>query len=206
MSEGHAGRLAGLIRSGRIHKAPVTPDSSTETVHLNTCDADRNMVALTQTHGGGYGSRVAVPGLGIVLNHGMSRFDPRPGRPNSIGPGKKVLNNTSPLIMTFDDRPMAAIGLPGGRMIPSVIANFVVGLADFGMTPGEVIGRPRIHTIGGAVLATRDLPEAARNAIEARGHHLEDVDGVAGLASGVLVGTDRIVGAAQAGPEAAAGI
>ena len=39
-------------------------------------DGDRNMVSLTQTHGNGFGSFVTAPRTGIILNHGMWRFDP----------------------------------------------------------------------------------------------------------------------------------
>lgn len=202
----HAESLAGLIRSGGIRTMPGGSVQSGDTVHVSTCDADRNMVALTQTHGAGWGSRVGVPGLGIVLGHGMSRFDPRPGRPNSISPGKAVLHNMSPIVITFDGEAAGAIGLPGGRMIPSVVAQFVVDLVDFGMTPGEALSHPRIHTEDGPIHATGDLPEAARNAIEERGHQLESVDAIAGLASGLMVGPARIVGAAQAGPEASLGV
>jgi len=206
LSEEYAASLAELVRTGKIGSAPGDVDIAKETIHCSACDADRNMVALTQTHGGGWGSRVAVPGLGIVLGHGMSRFDPRPGLPNSPGPWKSPLHNMSPLILTVDGKLVGCVGLPGGRTIPSLIPQFVIGLVDFGMTPGEMLSRPRIHTEGAEIRVTEDVPEMARNAIEVRGHELKDVNALGGMASGILVKRGRIIASAQAGPEASLGI
>ena len=36
-----------------------------------------------------HGAQVTVDGLGLILGHGMSRFDQRPGHPNSVGPDKR---------------------------------------------------------------------------------------------------------------------
>jgi len=41
------------------------------------------MISLTATQGWMYGSHLVVDGLGLVLNHGMSRFDYTPGDPNA---------------------------------------------------------------------------------------------------------------------------
>ena len=46
------------------------------TSHLNVIDADRNMVACTTTLGEGFGSAVVASGTGILLNNGMTWFDP----------------------------------------------------------------------------------------------------------------------------------
>ncbi|MGE4427832.1 MAG: gamma-glutamyltransferase, partial [Solirubrobacteraceae bacterium] len=58
------------------------------TTQIVTADADGNVVALITTIGGDYGSLVVVPGTGILLNNSMMNWDPRPGRTNSIAPGK----------------------------------------------------------------------------------------------------------------------
>lgn len=202
-SHGYAQKLASRVRAGNFAGDPSDFDPTTETVHVNTCDADRNMVAMTQTHGGGYGSRVAVPGLGIVLGHGMSRFNPESGHPNSPGPWKQPLHNMSPLILTRDGEPVAAIGLPGGRTIPSLMSQFVADIVDFGMTAGEQLSFPRIHTQGDAIQHTDDLPEYARKAISERGHELLRTDAIGGIASSIVIRGDTICGGSQGGTEAA---
>lgn len=205
-SHRYAQQLASRVRAGNFAPAPSDFDPTTCTVHVNTCDADRNMVALTQTHGGGYGSRVAVPGLGIVLGHGMSRFNPEAGHPNSPGPRKRPVHNMSPLILTKDGMPAASIGLPGGRTIPSLMAQFVADIVDFGMTAGEQLRFPRIHTQGGAIQHTEDMPEYALDAISQRGHELAPTNSIGGIASSIVLRGDTIYGASQGGTDAAQGV
>jgi len=204
-SQEHAERLAETVRSGKVEPYPTPPELHMETVHLNTCDSDRNMVSLTQTHGAGWGTRFGIPGLGIVIGHGMSRFDPRPDHPNCPGPYKKCMHNMGPVILVKDGKPAGAIGLPGGRTIPSVVTHFVVGLIDFGCTPAEMLDRPRIHTEGGIMTVRKDLPTSARKEIEGMGLRIQTMNAIGGSASGFIVGEERIIGAAQAGAEAALG-
>ena len=56
------------------------------------------MVALTNTAVSLWGSRVVVPGTGILLNNGMIWFDPEPGKANSVGSGKRRLVNMVPVL------------------------------------------------------------------------------------------------------------
>lgn len=203
MSDEHASEMAEIIRSGKVRSPGGGLDPVKETIHLSTCDSEGNMVSLTQTHGGGWGTRVGVPGLGIVIGHGMSRFDPRPGLPNSPGPYKAPLNNMSPLILTKDGKLWGSVGLPGGRMIPAVVSGAVAALVDFGMSPAQAIMNPRIHTEGGPFAYTDNLPQAALNEIKSRGHELRDEPrGVGGNLSIILVDGGEITASAQAGASA----
>src|SRR6185295_13243663 len=96
------------------------------TVNLCAVDRQGTLVAVTLTHGGGFGAQVTVDGLGLLLGHGMSRFDPHPKHPNSPGPGKRPLNNMCPTIVTRDGRPVLAIGATGGRRIPNTMFDVLV--------------------------------------------------------------------------------
>lgn len=206
ISEAHTSELAKMVREGKVAKGPGGADPLKETVHLSTCDKDRNVVSLTQTNGDSWGTRFGIPGLGIVIGHGMSRFDPRPGQPNSPGSWKRPLHNMSPIILTKDDKPFGAVGLPGGRMIPCVAAGLVMDLVDFGMSPAEAVNAPRIHTEGGPISCMNRLPKADCDAMTARGHKLRTVRSIGGAASVIVVGHDRVTGCAQANGDAASGV
>ena len=113
------------------------------TSHFATADAAGNLCSVTQTILSAFGSGVMTPTSGIVLNNGMLWFDPEPGRPNSIAPGKRCLMNVCPSILRQGER-YTAIGAAGGRRILSAVAQIAGFLVDHGMTPEEAVHHPRI--------------------------------------------------------------
>ena len=56
------------------------------------------MVSLTNTAVSFMGSRMVVPGTGILLQNGMLWFDPEPGRANSVAAGKRPVVNMVPAL------------------------------------------------------------------------------------------------------------
>ena len=67
------------------------------TTHFCIVDRHGNMCSVTQTLLSIFGSRVVSPSTGLLLNNGIMWFDPVPGRPNSLGPGKRCLGNFCPI-------------------------------------------------------------------------------------------------------------
>jgi gamma-glutamyltranspeptidase/glutathione hydrolase len=61
-----------------------------------------------------------VDGLGLILGHGMSRFDFHPAHPNAPGPGKRPLNNMCPTVVLRDSTPFLALGAAGARTIVNI--------------------------------------------------------------------------------------
>jgi gamma-glutamyltranspeptidase/glutathione hydrolase len=118
------------------------------TTHLATVDAEGNMVSLTNTLLSRFGSRSVLPGSGILMNNGMMWFDPRPGQPNSIGPGKRPLTNMCPVIATRDGKGWFAIGGSGGRKILPAVMQICSFLADFDMSLEDAFHQPRIDVSG----------------------------------------------------------
>ena len=125
------------------------------TTHLSVADKDGNVVALTQTLLSIFGSRVVLPGTGILMNNGMMWFDPRPGRPNSIAPGKWPLSNMCPTIVERADGLRFAAGASGGRRIMPAVFQLVSFLVDYAMSMDDAMHTPRIDA-SGADLVTAD--------------------------------------------------
>src|SRR5206468_7071150 len=116
------------------------------TVNVSAVDKDRNVVSITATQGYVFGSTVVVPGLGLVLGHGMSRFDFEPANnPNAPAPRKRMQHNMAPVIGMKDGRPRFAIGLPGGAKIIPITARLICDAIDFKLSPGQSLLMPRIH-------------------------------------------------------------
>jgi len=112
-----------------------------------------NFVALTLTHGNGFGACVTVEGLGLTLGHGMSRFDPNPEHPNAPGPGKRPLHNMVPTVVTRDENPVLAIGGTGGRKIPNALCEVLTQFVVLGQPLAPSIAAPRLHTEGDAAVS-----------------------------------------------------
>ena len=123
-------------------------DAASCTSHLGVADRDGTVVALTQTLLSPFGAKVMLPGTGVLLNNGIMWFDPRPGRPNSIAPGKRPLSNMCPTVAEFDDGRRMALGASGGRRILPAVAQLLSFLADFGMSPDDAAHCPRINVDG----------------------------------------------------------
>lgn len=160
MSDSYAERMAERVRQAIDRREPqriaTRSREQNGTVHISCVDAAGNMVAMTLTHGVNFGARVTVDGLGLILGHGMSRFDPNPRHPNSPGSRKKPLHNMCPTIVMRDSKPVLAVGGRGGRRIPSAIVDVLVNYVGLDRTMEESIDAPRMVTQGGLTVQCDD--------------------------------------------------
>jgi gamma-glutamyltranspeptidase/glutathione hydrolase len=78
------------------HEPPNVAQAPPCTTHFSVVDRDGNLCAVTQTLLSIFGSRVVSPATGVLLNNGIMWFDPEPGKPNSLGPGKRCLDQLLP--------------------------------------------------------------------------------------------------------------
>jgi gamma-glutamyltranspeptidase/glutathione hydrolase len=163
---------------------------SAHTTHVTTGDAEGNVVAMTQTLNNLFGAKATVPGTGMLLNNTMALFDPHPGTPASVAPGKRVTSSMAPTIVLRDGRPAWALGLPGGIRIFTSVFQAVVNLIDHGMTLQEAVEAPRIWSQGQELEMEQDIPAAVRDTVGARGHRVVAVPGVAGGMNAVAFAAD----------------
>jgi gamma-glutamyltranspeptidase/glutathione hydrolase len=126
----------------------VEAGSRTSTTHLTAVDRQGGIAALTTTLLSSFGSRYVLPSTGILMNNGVMWFDPRPGRPNSIAPGKRALTNMCPVVVARDGRPWFGVGASGGRRILGAVLQLASFVVDFGMDPEAAAHHPRIDVSG----------------------------------------------------------
>ncbi|RKQ69844.1 gamma-glutamyltransferase [Oceanibaculum indicum] len=135
----------------RMKEGPAPHPSlheSRDTTHVTAADRDGNVVAATHTINSLFGARIMVPGTGIIPNNYMLNYDPRPGKAMSIAPGKRVPTAMAPMIILKEDRPVFALGLPGGvRIFPSAM-QAIVNLIDHRMSLQQAVEAPRLWTEG----------------------------------------------------------
>jgi gamma-glutamyltranspeptidase/glutathione hydrolase len=118
-------------------------------------DAQGNVVAVTYTLNGGYGSKVTATGLGFLLNNEMDDFAPKPGEANMYGliqgefnaiqPGKTPLSSMVPTILMRDGKPFAVLGSPGGPTIINTVLEVAINMIDWNMNVQDAVNWPRFH-------------------------------------------------------------
>ena len=157
-----------------------------DTTHLTVADADGNVVSMTQTIHSAFGSKVTVPGTGMLLNNNMYIFDPHPGHANSIEPGKRMLSSQSPTIVMQHGQPLMALGTPGGtRIFPSVL-QAIVNVIDHGMSLQEAVEAPRVWCQGQELEVEGGIADTVRDQLAAMGHDVQVVARVAGGMNGIM--------------------
>ena len=163
MKAAYADRLSNLGET-----EPKAAESCT--THITVCDEAGNAVAMTTTLLSSMGSRVVLPGTGVLMNNGVMWFDPRPGQPNSAAPGKRPLTNMCPVIVREGSAPVLAAGASGGRRILAAVAQMLAFTLDFGMDPSAAAHHPRIDVSGPANVSADDrLPADVLDALRADG-------------------------------------
>ena len=140
-----------LFEAYRVRLATLgeTANAPSSTTTFSIVDGQGNMAIVTQTLMSGFGSKVRLPQTGVILNNGMLWFDPVPGRPNAIAPGRRPLANMSPTVVLRQDAPDFGLGALGGRRIFPAVFQLLSFMHDFGMDPGQAMAQPRINVSGG---------------------------------------------------------
>lgn len=187
------------IRGG-VRTAVAAAPGGEGTTHVSTYDGDGNAVALTHTLG--IYSGVTVPGTGIALNSAMDLFDPVPGGPNAIEPGKARVSGMAPTIV-FDGRRVALVsGSPGTNAIVTNVVQVIAAVVDGHLSPVEAVSLPRVHCEGGPVFVEGRVRHETRQALHESGFDLREMPNNYGASFGrnqliVVDGRGRFRGASD---------
>lgn len=142
-----------------------SPGGATEslagTTHVSLVDGEGTAVSLTFTAADHFGSKVVCPRTGLLMDAAMGWFNARSGSPNSIEPRKRPLTNMAPLVLTRNDKPIAAIGAPGGRRIVHAVMQIVLSLVEQKSNANEAVAAPRIDASGSTLLMSERLGDIA---------------------------------------------
>ena len=127
---------------------PLRPGDPVEfeggmTTHFAVADRDGNVVTVTQTLGGGFGSSVIAGDTGVFLNNMGSYFELADGNSNQIGPWKRVDFVVAPTQTFKDGKFHLSIGTPGGYGILQTTPQMLMNVLDYGMNVQQAIEAPR---------------------------------------------------------------
>ena len=147
------------------------------TTSFSVADKEGNIVTVTQTIECSFGSAVAIPGYGFILNDQMHDFSTDPESANCVEGGKHPLSSMSPtVVLNEDGTPFMTLGSPGATRIFPTIVQVVSRVIDSGMTLQDAVNTARIYDNGTDTGICYELgaPDALSDetlaALEAMGH------------------------------------
>ena len=191
MGQAPAGQPAGAPSAW----APMPAQTEYGTSHISVVDASGRALAMTTTIEAGFGARRMVStdparAGGFLLNNQLTDFSLAPadaqGRPiaNRVEAGKRPRSSMSPTLV-FDatsGQLLMSGGSPGGALIIHYTAKLLASTLQGGLNVQQAIDLPNFGTLGGPTLLEKDrFRPALREALEARGHRVQDIDMTSGL-------------------------
>jgi gamma-glutamyltranspeptidase/glutathione hydrolase len=180
------------------------------TTHIAAADAAGNWVAITATVNTTFGSKVIVPGTGVVLNNEMDDFSILPGVPNAFGlvgaennsvaPGKRPLSSMSPtIVLDGEGKPVLTVGAAGGPKIITQVCLAIIRTLDFGEPLPEAIAGARIHHQWrpNAVQHESNLKPQILEGLKSRGHLVSQLQ-AGGATQAIAVDPDgKLIGVSE---------
>jgi len=193
IDKSYAKNLAKRIDMARSSKVARhgTPPRSTEdlfnkhTTHFSCADSEGNWVACTATVNTSFGSKVIIPGTGVIMNNEMDDFSIAPGVPNAFGllgaeanavaPAKRPLSSMSPSIVLKNGKPILAVGAAGGPTIITQTLLAIIHTIDFGLPVKEALAQPHFHHqwAPDQIRIERKVGEKILTELRQRGHKLK---------------------------------
>lgn len=150
---------------GRMRAAPV-PDER-DTTHLSVIDRDGMRVALTQSIGPHFGSRVADPETGILIAHSYRMAE-------APCPGARDVTEQCPCLLDIGHA-RYALGGAGSERIPGAVAAVVRGLLS-GADLREAMAAPRGNWVGDIARLHVDAPPGLEQRLSRAGAEVSFTD------------------------------
>src|SRR6266436_8897022 len=153
----------------------VTASSGSDTIYLTVVDGEGNIVSLIQSNYAGFGSGLTPKGAGFMLQNRGNLFTLKPGQPNTIAGRKRPLHTIIPAFLQKEEVRIG-FGIMGGWNQSQAHAQFVVDIADFGMTLQQALEAARFTkgTFEGCdVEIESSVPQQARDELASMGHQLQ---------------------------------
>jgi gamma-glutamyltranspeptidase/glutathione hydrolase len=179
------------------HAMNLADDEAIElpsTSHFVVQDSFGNIASMTTTIENGFGSRLMV--AGFLLNNELTDFSFRShkdGVPiaNRVEPGKRPRSSMAPTIVLENDRPILAVGSPGGSRIIPYVAKTLIAILDWRLDVQTAIDMPHlVNRFGTYDLEKGTAAEAMAPALEALGYKVNVRDLNSGLHAIALWGDD----------------
>nr|WP_324257649.1 gamma-glutamyltransferase [Cellvibrio fontiphilus] len=155
------------------------------TTHIAAADLQGNWVAITSTVNTSFGSKVVIPGTGVVLNNQMDDFSAQVGAANAFGlvgsdanaiaAKKRPLSSMSPTLVFKGEQPVMTLGAAGGPTIISQVVQTLLYRLQYDIPLAEAMAQPRIHQQWNPNLLFVEaaMPTPIQESLKQKGHELK---------------------------------
>jgi gamma-glutamyltranspeptidase/glutathione hydrolase len=141
---------------------------------LLLADQHGNAISLVQSVFNVFGSTLLDPATGILFNNRMQGFTHRPGKPNSVGPGRRPAHTLCPVLVRRGGRVRFALATPGGLSQTLTNVQVLSYLVDEGRDVAAAVEAPRwCNTKTGDVLLDGEFSPAIATELARMGHKAE---------------------------------
>jgi gamma-glutamyltranspeptidase/glutathione hydrolase len=218
IDKGYAKELAAKIDPKRAIEVPThgSPPNLAQdvfgrhTTHIAAADSKGNWVAITATVNTTFGSKVIVPGTGVILNDEMDDFSIFPGMPNAFGligaennsvaPGKRPLSSMSPtIVLDAEGKPVMTVGAAGGPKIITQVLLTIIRALDYQQPLEQAVEDKRIHHQWrpNCVTYEKGLDEKIVEGLRKRGHNVEEIGSGGRTQAITLDANGKLIGVAD---------
>jgi len=167
-----------------VQRVVEGPPEDGETSSFSIADRFGNLVSVTHSVNGTFGSGMIVDGGGYVLNNRMPYYSLDEGDPNELVPGKRTRHTINPALALKSGKPYLAWNTPGGDNQPQAMLQSFLGVVHFGMNVQQAVEGPTVTSSAfaasmypGNVRGMLTVPEVIGtdviDALGALGHRVE---------------------------------
>ena len=158
-----------------------------ETSSFSIADRFGNLVSVTHSVNGTFGSGMIVEGGGYVLNNRMPYFSLAEDDVNFLVPGKRTRHTVNPALALKNGRPYLAWNTPGGDNQPQAMLQAFLNVVIFDMNIQQAVEAPTVTSFGfkasmypQPVKGTLAMPRVLANEVGERvsklGHRTEVIE------------------------------
>lgn len=195
--------------SSEILAGALLPPEGSDTTHFTVADRFGNVVSNTYTLNFSFGSHIAVPGTGMLLNNEMADFAASPGKPNAFGllesevnsirGNKRPLSSMCPTMVFRDGKPWLATGSPGGSLIITTVLQTILNAMVFDLNIAAAAARPRVHHqwMPDKLIVEQGVSPDTIRLLQAMGHPVEIGNRTLGRTQSIMLQNGWLYGASD---------
>lgn len=170
LSKDHARARAAEIDLARARE-PVAALIASDTTEFVVADEDM-AIAFIQSVFAPWGSRVLIPGAGILMNNRLSAFDTTPGAANALAPAKRTVHTLNTFMALRGGQLVCGGGTPGGDYQVQSNVQTLVGVIDWRLDIQSAVDMPRWVLVNGNLAMESRFAPGLMDDLASRGHRV----------------------------------